>query len=422
MLSWLKKEPQDEGFIALDLGTQSIKAVIFSIEEKFNKKGDKIDEKAIIEGWGKVPLMTWNDSVLINHLDHVIEKSKQAINQAAQRAKFFPKKLILGIGGQYVKGATTFLKHKREEPDSKINLSELRNIIQKLEWTAFDKVRRQVSLDTGFSEIDIKLMDAEIGRITIDGYHTKNPLGFQGGLIEIALFNAFVPLNYYKAIQDIVKKLELECLKIVSIPYALSQLDSSEEKDLSAIFIDIGATNTQVSVAHKGGLVSTKTFALGGHSFTKRLAMELNINLEEAETLKKTYTNNELEQKSKKIISESLKDDLELWFEALILALSQVKMEDLPSTIFLSGGGGMLPEIRENLNQGKWYKKLHFSHQPQAYFLDPKNFSFMVDKKKYFKNQTNVTNLALVKASLNQEGKESIPQKTLKKVIGIMQV
>src|SRR5690606_7893724 len=129
MLSWLKNEPVNEGLLALDLGTQSVKATVFYLEDKLNNKGDKIGEEAVVAGWGKVDLMTWNDSVLINHLDHVIESAKKAIRMAVRQSKFSPKKFILGIGGQYVKGATTLLKYQRDEPESKINLSELRNII-----------------------------------------------------------------------------------------------------------------------------------------------------------------------------------------------------------------------------------------------------------------------------------------------------
>ena len=422
MFSWLRGRSEKKGFLALDLGTQSVKATVFAIEDKLNNKEEKIGEEAMIQGWGQVNLMTWNDSVLINHLDHVIERGKKAINMAARKAKFFPKQLILGIGGQYVKGATTILKHKREDPEQKITLSELRNIIQKLEWSAFDKVRKQVSQESGFDEIDIKLMDAEIGHIMIDGHRVRNPLGFQGKVVEISLFNAFVPLNYHNAIQEIVKKLELECLKIASIPYALSQIEPQKESNPSAIFIDLGASSTQLSVTEKGGVLGIKTFALGGHNFTKRLAMELNINLKEAETLKRSYIKNELEQKSKKIISESLKDDLQLWVEALTLTLAELKIASLPSMIFISGGGGLLPEIKQILNEKKWYKELPFIHQPQADFLNPRELNFAVDKKKYFTNQINITSLALVKIGLNEQIQESIPTKTLKKVIGIMQV
>lgn len=422
MLSWLRGKTEKQGFLALDLGTQSVKATVFSIEDKFNKKEEKIGEEAVIQGWAQVNLMTWNDSVLINHLEHVIERSKKAINIAARKARFFPKSLVLGIGGQYVKGATTILKHKREHPDQKINLSELRNIIQKLEWSAFDKIRKQVSQETGFDEIDIKLMDAEIDYIKIDGHSVKNPLGFQGEVVEASLFNAFVPINYHNAIQEMVKRLELDCLKIVSIPYALSQIKSDQEEKLSAIFIDLGASSTQISLIEKGAVIGIKTFALGGHSLTKRLAMELNINLKEAEALKRSYTKNELEPKSKKIISESLTDDLQLWIEALTLSLSELKLTSLPSTIYLSGGGGVLPEIKRTLNEEKWYKKLSFVHQPQAEFINPRECHFAIDKKRYFSNQVNISSLALVKTGLNEQAQETIPTKTLKKVIGIMQV
>ncbi len=423
MLGFFRAASKKEGVLALDLGSESVKAGLFRIEQKLNQRGESLGQRAMIASVGEAPLPSSGESLLANHLAQVIRKSKEALAIASKKAGFLPSQIILGIGGEHVSGSTCVLEFDREDPDSKINLSELRNIIHKLEWAAFDETRRKVSQESGYAEIDLKLVHASVIEISIDGYKARNPLGFQGKKVKLSLFNAFVPLGHHSALEKIASEFDAELMGMICVPYALSQMGKEEKQSLSSIFIDIGGSSTQIGISQNGALMEMGTFALGGNAFTKRIAMELNISLKEAEELKKAYSEDRLEQRSKQILSDVLRADAELWLEGVLLSLSRnKKVNPLPSSVCLSGGGSFLPEIQEVLSQRKWHKQLPFADSPQIHLFRPQALHYFADEKKLFQDQRNATLLALVKVAMELEEKESIAEKTLKKVIGIMKV
>jgi len=419
-----EKSKQGNGIIALDVGSEIIKALLFVVEERQNANGEVIGRRAVIKGVGEVYQKGDNvQAGMITDIASVIENAKEAIRNASQAAAMEPTQLIVGVGGESVKGCTSILHYSREDRDSKINLSELHNIIHKLEWRAFAEVRKQMSEEMGYPEIDIKLIDSAVIDVRIDGYKVTNPLGFQGEKVQMAIFNSFAPLGHYGALHTIAKSFELELLGIISEPYALSRYINSGDANSSAIFIDVGGGGTEIAVVDDGNLMGAKMFGIGGRTFTKRLAIEFNVAFREAEKLKIAYSEDKLEQKSKKIISTIIQSDVEVWLEGVVLALSEFKQIDtLPARILLSGGASHLPEIKEVLSNRKWYKKLHFINPPQIAFIRPNALVNVIDETKKLKEQQYGTPMALVNIGIELSGEETIIQKTLRKVIGIMKV
>lgn len=402
-----------------------MKAAVFTIEEKQSAGGEIIGKRAAVRGLGKIRQRLGDiQNGVVTDIASVVHNCKEAIRLAGHEAGLYPTQMVMGIAGEFVKGATSTIKYKREEHDAKINLSELRNIVHKLQWRAFAEVRKQLSEETGYPEIDVKLVNTAIVDVRIDGYKVTNPLGFQGKEVQMSIFNSFAPLVHFSALQSIADELELDLLSIISEPYALSRcLDFEDGGNMSAIFIDVGGGTTDIAVVSNGSVVGTKMYAIGGRTFTKRLAVELNISFQEAEKLKISYTADKLEQKSKKIISDIIRDDTEIWLEGVILALSEFKdLDVLPSKILLCGGGTHLPEIKDALNNTKWYKKLHFARTPQASFIHPNDLGNIIDETKKIKDQQDITPMALVNLGIELAGEETVIQKALRKVIGIMKV
>jgi len=422
-LEFFRRKSQPKAIVALDLGTENVKAVLFTVEEKQNMNGEVVGKRGIIKGVGKIHHQIGDMKSSITDIASVVRNAKQAILIASQEAGLQPQQLVMGIAGEFVKGATSTMSYKREDSESKINVSELRNIVHKLQWRSFAEIRKNLSEETGYPEIDVKLIHSSIVEIRIDKYKVANPLGFQGKEVQMSIFNSFAPLNHYEALQNIADDLELELLSIVSEPFALSRCFDFEEGELSNIFIDVGGSVTDIAVVINGAVIGTKMFGIGGRTFTKRLAMELNISFDEAEKLKYAYTADKLEAKSKKIISDIISDDLEVWLEGVVLALSEFHpLNGLPTKILLSGGGTYLPEIKTTLNTRKWYKKLPFTRTPQTSFLAPKNLRNIIDETKKIKEREDIIPVSLVNIGIHLAGEETVVQKVLRKVIGIMKV
>jgi len=424
MFKFFKSKPKDEAILALDIGTEIVKAAVFQIEEKQSASGEIIGKRAIIKGFGKIKQRLGDiQNGVVTDIASVVHNSKEAIRMASQQAGLTPSQMVMGIAGEFVKGATSTISYSRDEHDSKINLTELRNIVHKLQWRAFAEVRKLLSNETGYPEIDIKLVNTAIVDVRIDGYKVTNPLGFQGKQVQMSIFNSFAPLVHFSALTSIAEELEIDLLSIVSEPYAVARCMDYEDGSISAIFIDIGGGTTDIAVVENGSVVGTKMFAIGGRTFTKRLAVELNISFLEAEKLKIAYTADKLEQKSKKIITDIIKNDTEVWLEGVVLSLSDFKDIDvLPSRILLCGGGTHLGEIKEILNDTKWHKRLHFARNPQASFISPSDITNVIDDSKKIKDQQDITPMSLVNIGIELAGEETVTQKALRKVIGIMKV
>lgn len=402
-------------FIALDIGTEVVKALVCSAE------GDR----GRVLGVGRQKQRLGDmASGAVTDIGSVINNCNEAIRKAEKMAGVSTDQLVMGIAGELVKGSTTTISYTRREPDTKIDLAELKNIVHKVQWKAFDEVRSEMAFETGYNEIDIKLVNAAIVDVRIDGYKVSNPLGFQGKEVTISIFNAFAPLVHYGSLQTIAAELDMDLLAITAGPYALARCLSHEDGgNLSAVFIDMGGGTTDVAVVSNGSVEGTKMFTLGGRSFTKRLAQALSIGYEDAEKVKLAYSDEKLEKQSQRIVREAMKSDCEVWISGVALTLAEMeKIDILPSRIYICGGGSLLPEIKEVLDSREWTQTLPFPKKPAISFLEPKMITNMIDETRQLKDPIDVPSVALANIGLEYVGEEQILAKLLKKVVRLMQI
>lgn len=411
----IKKRPTDAHFLALDIGTDNIKALICEAE----------GSKAKVLGVGRKKQKLGDmQSGVVTDIASVIANCHSAIREAENMAGVSASKMILGISGELVKGATSTTSYVRRDANSKIDLAELKNIVHKVQWRAFDMVRGQLAHETGYSEIDVKLVNAAIVDVRIDGYKVTNPIGFQGKEVTLGIFNAFAPLVHYGALQTIASEIDKELLAIAAEPYALTRCLSHEDAgQFGAIFIDIGGGTTDIAVVRDGAVEGTKMFTLGGRTFTKRLTQTLNISFQEAEDIKFSYSNDLLERQSHKIVREAMKSDCDVWLSGVVLTLESFENIDvLPSKILLSGGGSHLPEIKEALETREWAKSLPFAKKPQINFLNPKMVTNVIDETKVLNDQQDIVPMALANLAISFITEEQLLSKVLKKVVRLMQM
>lgn len=389
-----KNKKRAKYFLALDIGTEFVKALVLRMDEEIGK--------GVVLGVGQSRQNMGNmNSGAVSNIKGVIETCEDAIAQAEAMAGVENvEKTIMGIAGEFVKGTTTTVHYERAKPEVRIDIPELHNIIHKVQWKAFNRIRQQLAFESGCSEIDVKLINAAITNVKIDGYLMNNPIGFQGRDVSIGIFNAYAPMVHLGALQSIAKELDLELVTISTEPYAVVHSLGVEEKaNFESIFIDIGGGTTDVALMRNGILEGTVMFALGGRAFTKRIAEDYKLSFMEAEKLKIQYSGGRVGRELTEKLDKILEGDCTIWFSGLQIALEKFlasRLEALPSKILLCGGGSGLPGIYRLLSDWRLMaKELQFSKRPSVGFIQPHDVIKIIDKTGKLNSPQDITPMGL---------------------------
>jgi len=397
--------------LALDVGTEFVKALIFRIDD---------DQASVIGSGRQRQKLSDMQGGRVTDISGVILNCEKALDQAAEEAGVAPTQCVVGIAGELVKGTTTTVHYQRPAPKSKVTVGELKTIITEVQKKAFEKTRANLAWETGYSEIDVRLVNSAVVDVKIDGYKVTNPVGFQGRDISVGIFNAFAPVVHLGALQTITEGLGLDLLGVVAEPYAVARSMGMEESvEFSAIFIDIGGGTTDIAVVRNGGVEGTKMFALGGRVFTKRLANEFNLGFQEAEKLKIAYSNGELEKDRTEKIRKALDGDCQTWLSGVQLALEEFAGADLlPSKILLCGGGSMLVDIKNVLETSDWIDDLPFAKKPKVNFIRPRDVVSVLDETESLDDPQDITPMALANMAIDLAGTPSVISGAIDKVVG----
>lgn len=412
-LNWSSGSKSDRRAIALDIGTEFVKALIFDVDgQTAHVKGVGRQRQRLADMQGGT----------VTDIHGVITNCEAALERAAEQAGYLPEQVIMGIAGELVKGTTTTIKYVRQESTKKITSEELQEILRSVQERAHQRAKELLAWETGQGDIDVRLVNAAIVDVRIDGYKVTNPLGFQGREVQVGIYSAFAPIVHLGALQTIAEELGLDLLSVAAEPYAVARvLGPDESSEFSAIFIDIGGGTTDIAVVNNGGLVGTKMFALGGRAFTKRLVNSFGTSFNEAEERKLAYSDGKLKQTEEKETKVALESDIEVWIAGVELTLSEFTNVDLlPSRILLCGGGSNLPEIQQVLEGTAWGKQLPFARRPSIHFLRPNEVPTVVDDTKQLGSVQDITPMALANLAIELVGREKVADSVLRKVVGSM--
>jgi cell division protein FtsA len=432
-----KVRSKNDYLLALDIGTEFVKALIFKIVESSSDNGERVKQGLVIGVGRQRQPAGQMQAGAVTDIEGVTLTCQQAIEQAVQMARLKPTRVVIGIAGEFIKGTTVNFVYQRANPGEEIGLAELQNIIQKIQWKAFDRMRRQLAWETGRAEVEIRLINALITEIRIDGYQVTNPLGFQGREIFLSIFNAYAPLVHLQALESIAARLDLDLLSIAVEPYALTK-SSGFNPGAGAIFIDIGGGTTDIALVRRNGLEGIKSFALAGRTFTKRLCQEFGLGMPEAEEIKTRYTHQQLSQGVRRKIREIFRKDIGIWLTGVELILEEFnqvppqalhfspgQVQFFPPLILLCGGGSLLPGIKSILKRGtiqnEWLSKFSFSQPPQIRFIQPNHITNIIDQTDILRGPEDITPIALANLALEiVADEEKVLPAILRRVVRMM--
>lgn len=417
-------EIKGDYLLILDIGTEFVKSLVLRVDKNLGT--------GAVVGVGYEKQSPGNmQAGAVADINGVIETCHTAVERAKVSANIrrssVISQVVLGIAGEFVRGAATTLNYERENPKNKIDLIELKNIIQKIQWRAFNKIKKEAAEEANISEIEIKLINAAIVDIKIDGYKIINPLNFQGKQVSISIFNAYAPLVHLGALQSIVEALKLELLFIAAEPYAIARAvnlaNGGDDMVNDAIFIDIGGGTTDIAIVRNNDMEGIKSLALGGKAFTKRLAQVFDLGLREAEEIKLKYGKGEVSSIVKRKITSFFSQDIRVWLSGVRLILEEFSvLQILPSQILLCGGASLLPGLKGALEAEEWRRGLSFIQSPRVGFIRPENIINIKDETGELIDSRDITPLSLASLSLDLINKEnSLMISILRRTIRLIQ-
>ncbi|HEY2003660.1 MAG TPA: cell division FtsA domain-containing protein [Candidatus Saccharimonadia bacterium] len=403
------KSPSLRHLVALDIGTEFVKALIGEVKTDPASGVASIVE---IVGVGRQrQRLTDMQSGAVTDITGVVENCDSALKMAEKMAGVQAAQMptVIGIAGELVKGASTIVRYKRADPSDPIDMTELRKILDRVQYRAFERAREQLHWETGLKEIEVKLVNTAIVDVQIDGYRVTNPIGFQGRDVSIQLFNAFAPMVHLGALQSVASDLDLNLVNIAAEPFAVAKsVGGQDSGEFSAIFIDIGGGTTDIALVNNGGVEGTKMFAIGGRSFTKRIAQVANVSFEKAEEMKIAYSGGKLGPRAKKVVEDAVNADIQVWLSGVELSLAEFdRVDHLPAKILLCGGGTGLPQIMDALKGRDWHKNLPFARKPVVNHISPTEVTRVLDKTGKLTSFADITPMGLANLGLDQVGGET---------------
>jgi cell division protein FtsA len=404
--------------VALDIGTEFVKALIGEV--KVDETSGAPSAVEILGVGRQRQRLTDMQSGAVTDITGVVENCDAALKMAEKMSGVQAGQLptVIGIAGELVKGASTIVRYKRSNSSDPIDMAELRKILDRVQYRAFERAREQLTWETGYKELEVKLVNTAIVDVQIDGYRVTNPIGFQGKDVSIQLFNAFAPMVHLGALQTVASDLGLNLINIAAEPFAVAKsVGGQDSAEFSAIFIDIGGGTTDIALVNNGGVEGTKMFAIGGRAFTKRIAQVANTSFEKAEEMKIAYSENKLGPRAKKLVEEAVNSDIQVWLSGVEISLAEFdRVDHLPAKILLCGGGTGLPQIAEALSGKDWYKNLPFAKKPVVNHISPSQVTRVLDKTGKLTSFADITPMGLANLGLDQVTGETTTDTLVRKL------
>ncbi len=390
-----KAKDPDDYILALDIGTEYVKALIA-------KKGK--NELKIV-GVGKAHEASTNiSSGAIADIQGVAKTCEEALVKAEEMADVRSKEVVVGVAGELIKGNTASIKYRRPDSNKSITEEEMTNIIKKVQQKAGERARRELAIETNNEDIEVRLINSALVSLQIDGHKVTNPVGFKGSDVVVQIYTAFAPLVHISAIERVCDELQLDLVAVAVEPFAVCRayLGNNLDSSASAIVMDIGGGTTDVAIIEDGGVEGTKMFSIGGRSFTHQISERLGLSFNDAEKLKLLADNPEMKPEIRKKLDKAIERNLEVWQSGVELAIEEFEhVDSLPGQILLCGGGASLAEIPELLATGDWYKNLPFARRPVVSLIEPDDIPGIINATDRELDHTFITAMGLLRVGID---------------------
>lgn len=386
----IPKRTAEEFVVALDIGTENVKALIAKIS------GENIE----IIGVGHAHQnLTDMQAGAIADIAAVTTNCDEALAAAEKQAGVSARSVVIGIAGELVKGTTTTVRVSRKDAQKPLDDAEVDKIVKLVQARALAQAKKQLAIELGGKDVEVRLVNSALVRMQIDGYDVTSPIGFQGREVMVQLYTAFAPMIHIGALERVATELDLELLAVAAEPFAVARAVIGDDgtSTMSAILMDVGGGTTDIAVVHEGGVEGTKMFGIGGRAFTRSIERTIGIPFAQAEIIKLGLAEGRVPQKKVPIVESALHKTLSVWMSGVELALSEFSVDTMPHRLLLCGGGSSLHMLVDALEEQNWYRSLPFTRKPQIQHIHPDDVVGITDTTQTLNDHTFITAMGLLR-------------------------
>ena len=388
-----KPKTTSKYLLSLDIGTEVMKGLLFSMSNLG------------VDIWSSYQVTqqthAMRSGVILNQ-DTVLENARLCVQKLVEKLDpdEVPTKMVLGMAGELVNGISIRVSYDRgRDANRKITEPEANSVVENVISDILTKGKGELAKRLDTTEDNVEVLQITVTGMFADGLKVDTVVGLASEEIVLNLYASFAPKTYVAKLREISQALDLEIASIVTQPFAVSRsFAGSWDSQFSGIFIDIGGGTTDVALVQNGDTIQTQMYAFGGRAFTKKIAQAMDVSYNIAEGRKIKYSTGELPQDLRDEVRRLLAPDVQLWLDALVVAMEEFEnVPEFPAQFFLCGGGAMLPDLKEAILSYPWHKHLPFKRLPKVLLVTPDKLDRVYDKSGLLIHPYDVTPASLAK-------------------------
>lgn len=333
----------DRLVVSIDVGTTKICVLVAQVLDK--------DHLEII-GVGKSPSDGLKKGVVVD-IKKTVHSIKAAIKEAELMANVTINTAAIGISGGHI-----------QSTNSQGMVAIKNGDVREADVAAVMNAARAVAIPEG-----TQILHALPQYYIIDSREkVQNPIGMHGIRLEV---QAHIIMGAIASVQNLVKCCQMADVKVTDI--VLEQLASAsavlseDEREIGVAMLDIGGGTSDLAIYQNGNIRHTYVLPVAGNHFTNDMAVGLRTTIKEAERIKKEFglahpsllENNDyihleavqggvdqtiMRSDLLEILAPRAQELLSLVHEEII---SRKLTHMMPSGLVLTGGGSLLPGMRE---------------------------------------------------------------------------
>jgi len=330
--------------VALDVGTSKVTVVVGQVQEGMIN----------ITGIGRAPNSGLRKGCVVD-IEDTVSAISAAIEEAQRTCGTELLSCFTSISGNQIMSVDSKGVVAVSRADSEIQEEDVQRVIESA---------NSVALPPNY-----EIIHSIPKSFIVDGQaDIKNPVGMTGIRLEVI---SHVIGSTTMALKNLSKAITLSGLEIegmIFAPLASAKVYlSKRQKEIGAILIDIGASNTSIAVYEECSLIHSKVIPIGSNHITNDIAIGLKISIDGAEKIKTSKVNvdieevretekidlgefekGEKERPSRRYISEIAAARLNELFGMIKDELKSVQRDEmLPAGAIITGGGARLNGLQQ---------------------------------------------------------------------------